>query len=123
MNTPANVTGSFDFDCNGTVEKETAEYPRATCRFCAERSKFNLDCSVSSDTCYEAFQSANLSCQLTKGLEYTCAGPTGRAYDRGFTSLVGCGSTGNYVDCGSCKVKGAVAGGTVTDPAKVQRCH
>ena len=32
--TASNGTGTFDYDCDGTLEKEFPEYPGASCTFC-----------------------------------------------------------------------------------------
>lgn len=116
--TGANVTGSFDFDCSGSIEKETREYPQGQCRACAAYSKLNVDCK--SPAVCTGRQQAGLACQLTK----TLSGPACLPDRAGFVSVVKCGDSGKYVTCGVC-VGDIIQKGVVSETVetRAQRCR
>jgi len=122
----ANVTGGFDFDCDGKTDKETAEYPGGTCVFCPAPVTFPaVSCPKPTATCSVDGQQANLDCRLSRDRltgRYTCAGLRGDAYEAGFTAEVRCGDQGPFVDCGACTTKGTGPTRPVTDNRR-QRCR
>jgi hypothetical protein len=116
---------TFDYDCNGTLAKESPEYPGGGCQFCGPVGM----CSQTKTTCTTLGQKAYLSCVEGSKLcgangNNTCAacGQTlGTVYDQGFTTTVPCGASGNFTTCGSCLLPGG--GETPTTASKTQRCH
>jgi hypothetical protein len=117
---PYGPNNSFDYNCSGTVEKETPEYVGASCGFCYG-SGFLL-CGRNS-TCSTAGQQASLACGFVGAscgnrICFTC-GETG---DDGFVTNVACGTAGTVYHCGSCSAQGGAAAGT-TYSTVTQRCH
>ncbi len=124
FDTPITGGTSYDFNCNGSVDKETDEYPGVTCHFCGAPSKCpsQLTCSVANDSAY-------LSCALQRALClppstncYTCGGVGLNKLNSGFLANVACGATGTLTTCGKCTFKGGSPTGTTT-ASKVQRCR
>jgi hypothetical protein len=142
-------TGTFDYDCDGTLEKATAEYPNASCTFCPGCSA----CAPGASTCSSSGAQASLACPLEGGICLTtleteepilmsvvpaavgvtgppiilrtaCCGCNDHA---GFTAAVACGQSGTYVTCGTCGATGVgpgASGGTgTTSGNKQQTCH
>lgn len=130
-------TGTYDYNCDNTIQKSVAEYPGASCRFCPTPS---VGCTTaSSTTCSAANAQESLAC--TSELEiFTIqsppAAPTGTESltiqplptccgcddHSGFTTTVGCGSSAGYITCGSCTT--AMGGaGAATSVSKQQLCH
>jgi len=120
--------GSNDFNCDGTVTKETPEYPGSTCQFCAE-AKGTCE---SYPTCSSAGEQSRLSCAYYKdpicaivgGNCFTCGyQPRGKITNTaGFTSTVACGATAPYRTCGKCTEKGGGPPLTIATTAQ-QRCR
>jgi hypothetical protein len=105
------VGGGWDFNCDGNAfEKETDEYPNATCGFCRPPLYFPAPtCGEPQSTCSVGGERANLDCILTTDIlrrNYYCDGPRGGAYAAGFVAKVPCGQTGHYVSCSTCTLKG-----------------
>jgi hypothetical protein len=119
--------GTFDFDCSGSVEKESPEYPAATCKFCGPVGM----CEVTRASCTVAGQQAYLSCALGTticaqvGTKLSACSFCGRGLlgsrDVGFTTAVACGVTATFTTCGTCSVASGTESPTTTN--RVQRCH
>jgi hypothetical protein len=121
--TPITGTTSFDFNCNGTLEKLTPEYPGASCVFCGAPKT-----CPSSTTCSTAGQGSRLSCKLGTGLLcpigqacYVCGGNGRTNYNTGFTSTVACGAVATSTTCGKCTLKSGAPSATTAQVQ--QRCH
>jgi hypothetical protein len=111
------TNGSFDYDCSGTITKETPEFVGGSCRFC---SSLKLTCG-SSSTCATAGAQASFDCRATRCTKELCIGTTCSAgYASGFKVNVACGETGAQVTCGTCAAADAAA--TQTTVSKTQRC-
>jgi hypothetical protein len=52
--------GTFDYDCDKTIEKQTPEYPGALCRFCGPTS----NCAATTTSCTSTSQTESLACPL-----------------------------------------------------------
>lgn len=102
---------SFDYDCSGGEDRETPEYPGATCHFCGY-SKFFFGCTTPT-TCTTVGTESGLACRYGKGSCSTVTTP-------GFTVPVACGANGYRYTCGTCNGSGisGTTGSTVQ-----QRCH
>lgn len=125
FDTPINDTASFDFNCNGSTEKELDEFPGARCTYCEKDSK---DSCIETTKCSALGQPAYLSCAPAKtlctfgGTCIVCGGPPKAAYNDGFASAIACGNFGSYTTCGSSADKACTISGT-TSTSKQQRCH
>lgn len=109
-------TEAFDFDCGGTTDKETAEYVGASCHACGTPER--KACSNDLGCPFKLNVPAYLNCAYgLDGREETCVGKG--AAKEGFGSSVACGSTGTYLQCGSCNV--GVPG--VRTSTVAQRCR
>lgn len=107
------VNGSFDFNCDGVVSKETAEDVGGSCGVCAYD---RLTCRQST-SCVGGAQSAH-NCALVKcAAGLCCAGTDVTA----FRATVGCGVTGTAFSCGVCPIK--LGAPSATTASKVQRCR
>jgi hypothetical protein len=122
QDSPIVGTSSYDFDCNGTITKETPEFPGASCHFCGP-PKLCQDQPL----CGTAKQASFLSCAPTtqkcivNGLPTLCTVCGGIAANDGFTTTVPCGAAGTLTTCGACTV--SPGGPTSTTSSKVQRCR
>lgn len=132
--------GTFDYNCDGTIEKEQAEFPGSYCQFCGSTSATpacptnpngNGTCVNSGDqaklSCTEGFVFCEIFLSVTEGLvepaiirplECPECGPGDQA---GFTSTVNCGATAAYTTCGSCSA--ANGGETPSSSSVTQACH
>lgn len=54
------TNGTYDYDCNGTEDKQVPEYPGGSCRFCGPTS----DCSATTTTCTGTTATASFQCPL-----------------------------------------------------------
>ncbi|MGH7268801.1 MAG: hypothetical protein ACREJ3_00080, partial [Polyangiaceae bacterium] len=123
--TPSLGVGTFDYNCDGTLEKSVGEYPGLYCSYCTGAANA---CSVSA-TCSAAGAQSGMSCGTVYGVGFCnpithicsisryCA----NAATGGFLSPVGCGATGSFTSCGTCAAANAVAGAT-SSPVQ-QQCH
>jgi hypothetical protein len=129
-------TKTFDYNCDGTIQKQLAEYPGATCKYCPTPS---VGCTAaSSSTCSTANVQASLACTseisltvlppLTSEAPAVPAGtealtiqplPTCCGCDdhEGFTKAVDCGASAAYYKCGICM------GVATTNSQMQQLCH
>jgi hypothetical protein len=151
--TASNGIKTFDYDCDGTLEKGVAEYPGASCTFCPSCSA----CAPGSTTCSSSGAQASLACPLEGGIclstlqsteilmsvvpmsvlpaativspppiiiKTACCGCNDHA---GFNATVTCGQSGSYVTCGTCGASGVGVGlsnGTATGSvSKQQLCR
>lgn len=111
----ARSNGSFDYDCSGALEKETAEYLNG-CGFCALNGRTcsaNATCTMSGQKAYHAcFAAVN---PVTGGLGCKASTATG------YHTAVACGQNGSVFTCGAC----TAAGGSASSSAllKQQRCR
>ncbi len=136
-------TGTFDYDCDGSLEKASPEYPGAGCSYCPSCS---AGCGTGAANCSAAGAQASLACPLEGGIclstlqtaetfmsvvpastvivgppiiiKTACCGCDDHA---GFNTTVGCGQSGNYVTCGSCTAVGGSA--TSSTATKQQLCR
>jgi hypothetical protein len=121
--TPSTGVGTFDYNCDGTLEKGVTEYPGAYCTFCGTPT---ASCPTQSG-CTSSGETASLSCAESI---YPCGGfpifrlCTGCGVFRtsGFTSTVPCGQSATYTQCGTCSAAGG-APGTATYSSMTQTCH
>ncbi len=141
-------TGTFDYDCDGTLTKEFAEYPGASCTFCPSCS---TGCGTGATTCSATGAQASLACPLEGGICLSTIQPTqaqtlmsvvpaattivgppiiiktaccGCDDHAGFSATIACGQSGSYVTCGTCGASGVGAGasgGTVNSTASRQQ--
>jgi hypothetical protein len=142
-------TGTFDYDCDGTLEKGTPEYPNSSCTFCPGCSA----CGPGATTCASTGAQASLACPLEGGICLTtleteqpilmsvmpaaaltigppiiiktaCCGCNDHA---GFSATINCGQSGTYVTCGTCGASGvgvgASSGTPTTSQSKQQTCR
>lgn len=119
---PSLGTGTYDYNCDGTIEKQTPEYTNGqSCEYCGSSGGGFLNCS-SSATCSSSGEQSGFGCGLTsRGCSTICIIGCGTSSDTGFTSTVSCGATGTLTYCGTC----AAAGGSPassTGPLQ-QLCH
>jgi hypothetical protein len=117
--TPSNVKGDFDYNCNGTIEKGTPEYPGGSCGFCAFVNNGGLLECTKPSTCSSVNAQSTLACGLQRiGMIFCfCC----NLANSGFTATVACGTNGVLVSCGTC---GAVGGGASFSTSTLQQtCH
>jgi hypothetical protein len=142
-------TGTFDYDCDGTVTKEFAQYPGASCTFCPSCS---AGCGTGATSCSASGAQASLACPLEGGICLSTIQPTqtqtlmsvqpaaavgtpiiiktaccGCDDHAGFNATVACGQSGTYVTCGTCGASGVgvgASGGAVNSSvSKQQLCR
>lgn len=129
--TPGRV--NFDYNCDGIQEKQTPEYPGASCEFCSATPT----CGATSATCAAADDQAAFGCGPT--FERTCPpckppllcicpiryGGCYPTTPTAFASTVACGATADTTTCGTCDAAGDGDGtGTANSYASVQQlCH
>ena len=105
---------TFDYDCNGVLDKGVAEDVGSSCQFC---EAVNNVCTQSS-TCVAVNQSSRLSCfGFNLGGNLICK-ITGTG---AFFATVACGQSATFTTCGACS---AVGGGPNNTFSSVQQtCH
>lgn len=136
------ANGTFDYNCDGTDEKEFKEYPGATCTFCPSPS---VGCTTaSSTTCSTAGAQASFACTSelslparlqspasadapAAGADLTISPPIGTLLTccgcrdaSGFLTTVACGASAMYSTCGTCSGTKATA---TTSVSKQQLCQ
>jgi hypothetical protein len=141
---------TFDYNCDGMMEKGVPEYPGASCTFCPSACSGNGCSDPTSSMCPSANTQGSLSCPREGGICLTVINPgpvmsaaeiaaavvsppviiqlnacCGCNDHAGFNATVACGQSGNYVTCGTCNaMSGSVGSGTATTTqSKVQTCH
>jgi hypothetical protein len=119
FDTPSNVKGDFDYNCDGDPsgpEKYYAEYPGGSCGFCSG----TIGTCNHNTTCTTAGNSSAFGCGFVKiGMFFcTCCNINTSA----FTQTVACGVAATLVNCGTCAANGGPAGSTTTPNVK-QACH
>ncbi len=129
--TPGRV--NFDYDCDMAQEKQTPEYPGASCKFCDSTTT----CGATDTTCTAANAQAAFACgprllrscpPCEKGLFCVCKISFGGCYPNtatAFAQTVPCGMTADTTTCGTCLTAGDGDGtGTPDTYAAVQQlCH
>jgi hypothetical protein len=124
----------WDYNCDGTIQKGTPEFPGATCEFCTATPT----CGASAATCTTSAEQATFGC----GPRFFCLGGTCKppslcpircsftgcypSTDTAFTSTVDCGATGTTTTCGTCGGPGEAAGTGTINSASLgvqQTCH
>jgi hypothetical protein len=105
---------TFDYDCNGTLEKGVTEAVGQQCQFC---SAVNNVCTQS-PTCVSANQSSRLNCSgFIVGGNLICKiGGTGAYFN-----TIACGQPGTFFTCGPCSAVGGAPNDTTS--TVVQTCH
>jgi hypothetical protein len=151
FSTPSNGTKTFDYNCDGTLQKGVGEYPGASCSFCPGCQA----CGPGAASCGSSGAQASLACPLEGAIcpiltaatqtpsapilmsvypaatigvgppiviNIACCGCNDHA---GFNATIGCGASGTYITCGTCNAtSGAVGSGNpTTSSSKVQTCH
>jgi hypothetical protein len=109
---------SFDYDCSGTIEKETPEFPGGSCGVC---QKPIFGCNKGS--CTAVGQQGSFDCN-----EYGICGTrvcfgcfTGAT--SGFLSSVACGQAAYRYYCGTCASSSGSPPMTSSSTPEKQRCH
>ena len=144
--TASNGTKTFDYDCDGTLEKGLPEYPGASCTFCGSCSS----CGPGSTMCAASGAQASLACKVEGGIclqtlekepgaslqmsvlpaaavgtsppiviRIACCGCDDYT---GFTSTVNCGVAAPLYTCGTCSAMNGTVTGTTSASTK-QTCH
>jgi len=122
---------TFDYNCDGILEKGIPEYPGAACEFCSPTPT----CGATNPTCTVSGQQGAFACG-PECLYPICRPPLlciHRCTFQGcypettpaFTATVACGVLGTTTVCGTCGGAGEAAGtGTASTLASVQQsCH
>jgi hypothetical protein len=139
--TPSKGRGTFDYNCDGIVEKEQSEFPGSFCQFCGSTSATPA-CPPNpngNETCVDSGDQAKLSCTegyvfcdirlpvtealvvpdlIIRPLQCPECGPGDQA---GFTTTVNCGGSAAYTTCGSCSTASGTQ--TPTTSTVTQACH
>jgi hypothetical protein len=103
---PSKGTGTYDYNCDGKIEKQTPEYPGDSCGYCGSSGGTFLNCAASS-TCSSANAQSGFGCGLTSGgCSPVCLLFCGTFSNTGFTSAVSCGAVGTLTICGTCSASG-----------------
>jgi len=131
---------SYDFNCDGTLQKSVPEYPGMACEFCSATPT----CGATTAACTVAGEQSTFGCGPRFLCTYfcpKCINPPcpicvphcslGGCYpntDTAFQSTVACGATANTTTCGTCGVAGdgpGVGTGAVanTFTSTQQLCH
>jgi hypothetical protein len=128
--TPGRV--NFDYDCDGMQEKQTPEFPGASCEFCSPTPT----CAPTATMCSATGQQSTFKC----GPRIECVGPPVNCrppllcicriglggcwplVDTGFPYAVDCGMKGNTTTCGTCTGPGLTPATTTTLGVQ-QLCH
>jgi hypothetical protein len=108
------TVGGYDFDCDGTQEKETVR-AGATCGFCS--IGFPTTSCTKRSTCGTSGTQSYLSCGFVKTC--ICCGTV----DEGFIADSACGTSvsSNYRICGRCSANGGAP--SVTTTTRLMGCH
>jgi hypothetical protein len=129
--TPGRV--NYDYNCDGVQEKQTPEYPGASCEFC----NATPTCGPTSTTCAAADDQAAFGCgprfesicpPCKPPLLCTCRFTYGGCYPTtptAFAATIACGATADTTTCGTCGAADEANGtGTTNTFASVQQlCH
>ncbi len=129
--TPGRV--NYDYDCSGTQDKQTPEFPGQSCKFCDSVPT----CGATDATCTAIGTQAALGCgprfqfvcpPCKPPLFCACRATYGGCYPNtttGFTQTVACGALADTTTCGTCGAVSEASGtGTANTFASVrQLCH
>ena len=110
---------SYDYDCDGSIEKYYPEVSGGACKFCGAPGS----CASSTATCAVVNTQSKFQCvEGGAGSIFSCASAcSSSCYLRrfgpnalldGFSGTVNCGAYASYHECGKC----TVAGGAAADP-------
>ncbi len=111
---PSMGVGTFDYNCDGTLEKGVAEYAGSFCQFCS----LSGSTCVQSSTCVASGQTAAVTCNTFNLAGHPICKISGLS---AFFNTVACGQTTTYFTCGTCS---AVGGGPNETTSQVQQtCH
>jgi hypothetical protein len=127
------MTPPYDYNCDGIQEKQTPEYPGASCKFCDSTTT----CGATDATCTTAGDQAGLACgprlericpPCKPPLLCVCRISFGGCYPEtapAFAETVPCGMTADTTVCGTCLAAGDGDGtGTAnTYAATTQACN
>jgi hypothetical protein len=121
---------SYDFNCDGILEKSIPEYPGMSCEFCDATPT----CGATTAACTAAGEQGTFGC----GPRLICLGGIckpplicpircsfGGCYpntETGFQSTVACGATASTTTCGTCAAVSEAAAVTYTAGVQ-QMCH
>jgi hypothetical protein len=121
--TASQGVGTFDYNCDGTLEKGVVEYPGGYCTFCGTTTAScpaQSGCTSSGDTASLSCAESTYLCGFFPVLRL-CTG-CGVFRTAGFTSTVPCGQSATYTQCGTCSAAGG-APGSATYSTMTQTCH
>ena len=110
---PSKSKGTFDYNCDGTVEKLVPEIAGGTCNFCQAQ----LPICGAQSTCTVANSQSTYSCSFFKG----CHLGATLAFVGFPTGGVQCGNSQAAQQCGTCTQAGLTA--QVSFPTTQQQCH
>jgi hypothetical protein len=117
---PSGGTGTYDYNCDGTIEKGLPELPNANCGYCTLGPPGQLfNCGFVS-TCGTAGAQSALGCGVCRAgqiYRFCCSTPT-----EGFVATTNCGTPGPYRYCYTCGTANT-APGSYTDNTRKQTCN
>jgi hypothetical protein len=120
---PSNGTKTYDYNCDGMIEKQTPEYTSGeTCEYCGSSGGTLFNCSASA-TCSSANEQSGFGCGLSaRGCgSMICLLLCGSASTSGFTPTVSCGAYGTITYCGACSASGGYPSSSTG--SQQQACH
>jgi len=125
--TPPGGSATFDYNCNGSEQKETLEFPGSIgCGFCNSVSSPAIGCNFETTCKNIAAQHSGLACQARMGVGQCSVDATGLGAGvhttTGFISLVACGGSATKYTCNQCGALNTVNAPTTTATV-VQQCH
>jgi hypothetical protein len=114
-------TATYDYNCDGKLEKQTPEYPGESCGYCGSSGGMFLNCTASA-TCSSSGAQSGFGCGLVSGgCSTLCLLYCGTFSDTGFTSPVSCGAFGTLTICGTCSASGGSPSSSTG--SQQQLCH
>jgi hypothetical protein len=118
---PSLGTGTYDYNCDGKIEKQTPEYPGGSCAYCGSSGGTFLNCAASA-TCSSTGAQSGFGCGLVSGgCSPLCLLYCGTFSDTGFTSAISCGAVGTLTICGTCSASGSSP--SSSSGSQQQLCH
>ncbi|HEY2749022.1 MAG TPA: hypothetical protein VGL86_30585 [Polyangia bacterium] len=114
FSTPSHGTGTYDYDCDGALEKGLFEAPGASCHYCYGTF---MSCTSPTDCNTAGQQSALGGCSCLFCIPGHPCGPP----QQGFNQTVGCGTNGNWVVCETCATANSAPASY--SYSTVQTCH
>jgi hypothetical protein len=140
-------THTWDYDCDGTIEKGITEYPSyynaSYCGFCTSTSTTPA-CAINSYSCTSTGQQSQLGCTYHGGIviqplvqtalvclscnfSYCGTNQLPDSYwnqyypGSGFAGSVNCGTSGSFIECLTCS--GSTGSPTAYNSSLTQTCH